>query len=955
MAEGQILGKDVINDDVFERLNKFVTSLDDIILRFDKVEKTGRSASSSIAFAEAEKENAEAIKKSNSALTERQKLENRISTQTEKIRAANSDLGRQYAQQRVELTRLNRENRTQETIVNKNERAYKRLSLQYNEAKKDLKDLIVTIGQYTPAAQRQAREVERLGQKIKTADAIAGDFQRNVGNYPSALRPAIGVVRQLIGVFGVVEGIRLGARLVADLSRIAREARGVDFAFERLGNNATQAFEKTRESTRGLISELDLKRAIVQFDNFNLSLEQINTLLEFAAVRSAQTGENFEFMLNSLVEGLARESLRRLDNLGVSMNDIKNTSKELGVSINEAFTILAGQEVERAGNILDEAANGGQRFNASLENIKQSVGDNINTFKGFGIVNTFLERTNLLVKIQGEFLNGNISLIDRLKAGFGFLSSSRAEENRQLLEEIENRRKLKKEIDAQIEAYGKLNNITGQGPLEEGQGGFDFLTGPEQENAIKTLETINQDLEKQRRLLEATDVTDKKRLRTIADKINALKAEREAILSLLDTEERANRSRREFIDTFELDSEATINGTIGYLKNLRSAVSIGGAEWINLTAQIEDFEKTLTRLREQATLSVEDIAFIDSDAAQDALDVQNFLNTEGIEIQALELSKFLKQNQEELLSEYDSLYERDFDNFLKWAKAKTEAEIEENNARERLLNDSLSVAQDFAQAFFEIQANRIDDEISKQNDAFDAIVNNKNSSEEQIRIAELKRDENEKRLLKEQEKRQRRAFLLQQAFEVAKVWIADATARANALASTSLIPFPGNLAAFASMQGIITTNTAIALGAILAQSLPAFFKGKNYTDKYEGPATWGERGREVKIGSDGSVELSPNRTTPLYVKRDDIITPTVSDFQRKMKQPGSEVFKRVVGNKYKADTDARMRVVHISGQRDSETADLIRETNRLLKKMNRRPINVNSNVVIKKPSKFFAA
>lgn len=955
MANGQITGKETFSDDLFERIDRFVDGLDNIVKGFDQVEQKGKSATNSIAFADAERKNADAVKKANTALTERERLQRRVERQAQKIQLANSKIGREYAEQRVELLRLNREQRTQAIIINENERAYTRLSRRYNEAKKDLKDLIVTTGQYSPAAQKQAREVERLGQKIKTADNIAGDFQRNVGNYPSALRPALTTIRQLIGVFGIVEGIRFGFRLARDLSNIAREAKGVEFAFKRLGNQGRQSFDAIKERTKGLFSDLEVQQAIVEFDNFRLAGEELGTIFEFIAVRSAQTGKSFEFLRNSAIEAITKESILRADNLGISQAAL-NQELDKGVDFLTAFGNVARREINRAGDILDEAANGGQKFSASLENIKVAAGQNINTFQGFSVVNDFLDRTNDLVRLQGEFLNGNISLIDRLKAGFGLLSGSRAEENKELLSEIENRRKLTEELKAQAEAYGRLNNQVGAGPVTEqqanGAAGFDFLAGP-QEETVRTLETINAELQQQQEIFNNIDANDKKRLRTVADKINALERERKAILDLIEPQKEANKAQQEFISNLDTASESTFQIAISNLKGLRAELEVGSDQYKNITRDIENLEKALDGLKNGFDL--DNIDFIDPNAAQDAIDVDNFLNTEGIELAAKQLAGSLKQTQEELLAEYDSLYERDYQNFLKWAKEKTEAEIKENDRRLEVQQELLSIGQDFAQAFFEIQSNRIEDEIEKQNEAFDAVVNNKNASEEQIRIAEIKRAENEKKLQEEREKRQRRAFLLAQAFEVAKVALADATARANATATSFLLPPIAAQAYLASAQGTITTNTALAIAAILAQSIPQFFKGKNYTDKYEGPATWGERGREVRIGTDGNVEVSPNGTTMTYVKKDDIITPSVSAFHRSMQNPSSEVFKRVVGEKYTNDTNTRLRVVQVSSGESQETAKLLKETNRLLKRQGRRPINVTSKVVIDKPSKYFAS
>ena len=206
------------------------------------------------------------------------------------------------------------------------------------------------------------------------------------------------------------------------------------------------------------------------------------------------------------------------------------------------------------------------------------------------------------------------------------------------------------------------------------------------------------------------------------------------MLGIIESTQKATNTQKEFARTFELDTEEGLTAAIALLEENQKQQSIGGDEWVRLGEKAEEYRKILQRLKEEANFSIEDIVFVDDDFAQDAIDIDNFLNTEGIEFQAKLLADRLGQNQKDLISEFDSLYERDFQNFQEYAQRKLEAENLITQQRVQNQLDFLSTTQDFAQAFFEIQSNRIDDEIEKQNEAFDAIVNNKNSSEEQIRI-----------------------------------------------------------------------------------------------------------------------------------------------------------------------------------------------------------------------------
>ena len=66
------------------------------------------------------------------------------------------------------------------------------------------------------------------------------------------------------------------------------------------------------------------------------------------------------------------------------------------------------------------------------------------------------------------------------------------------------------------------------------------------------------------------------------------------------------------------------------------------------------------------------------------------------------------------------------------------------------------------------------------------------------------------------------ALLIEKTFAVADVIVNDARARVAALASTSALPFPANLAALAKMQALISTQTGLSLAAIGAQTIAGF-------------------------------------------------------------------------------------------------------------------------------------
>jgi len=86
--------------------------------------------------------------------------------------------------------------------------AYARGSAQLNILKKNMKDAAFLYGENSVQVQRLSKEFSGLDNRIRAADKVAGDFQRQVGNYSN------GVTKGLAGVFS---GIRQLAYILPGL------------------------------------------------------------------------------------------------------------------------------------------------------------------------------------------------------------------------------------------------------------------------------------------------------------------------------------------------------------------------------------------------------------------------------------------------------------------------------------------------------------------------------------------------------------------------------------------------------------------------------------------------------------------------------------------------------------------------------------------------------------------
>ena len=155
---------------------------------------------------------------------------------------------------------------------------------------------------------------------------------------------------------------------------MAREAEGVSKAFERL--NKPGLLDNLREATHNTINDLELMKQAVKFDNFNLSLEQMGTFLAFAQQQAKDTGQDVNYLVDSIVTGLGRNSLPILDNLGLSATEIRERMKETG-DMTTAVAQIIEERMKNAGDYIETASDRAAQAQTRLENAMMELG---NTF-----------------------------------------------------------------------------------------------------------------------------------------------------------------------------------------------------------------------------------------------------------------------------------------------------------------------------------------------------------------------------------------------------------------------------------------------------------------------------------------------------------------------------------------------------------------------------------------------
>jgi len=174
------------------------------------------------------------------------------------------------------------------------------------------------------------------------------------------------------GGFGIITKLISGiTEAAAESVKLYREAEGIRIAYERL--NKPDLLDNLRKATQGTVSDLTLMKYAVQASNFDVPLSKIAGLFAFARQRARETGVSVDYLVNSIIVGIGRESPKILDNLGINVRKVREEFNRTGDYATAVFNIINEQGIEGAQSI-DTLADSLDRLNAKFENQQAIVG-----------------------------------------------------------------------------------------------------------------------------------------------------------------------------------------------------------------------------------------------------------------------------------------------------------------------------------------------------------------------------------------------------------------------------------------------------------------------------------------------------------------------------------------------------------------------------------------------------
>jgi hypothetical protein len=172
---------------------------------------------------------------------------------------------------------------------------------------------------------------------IKQANASLAETPRQTNFVTDGLKK---VGAAMVAAFAVDKIVSFAKEAIT----LAAKAEGVERAFAKIGS--PELLAGLRSATNGTVTDLVLMQSAVKASNFKIPLDQLGGLLKYAQMQARATGQDVDYLVESLITGIGRKSVLVLDNLQISAVELR---EKLGDVSMETATV--GQVAEAVGTI----------------------------------------------------------------------------------------------------------------------------------------------------------------------------------------------------------------------------------------------------------------------------------------------------------------------------------------------------------------------------------------------------------------------------------------------------------------------------------------------------------------------------------------------------------------------------------------------------------------------------
>jgi len=258
------------------------------------------------------------------------------------------------------------------------------------------------------------------------------DFRRGMSNIDRSLRQLSGGFGALGGVIGASFAVDAITQFVSESVKLGATMEGVRGAFERFADETT--LDGLREAVSGTVDDLKLMQMAVRAKNFKIPMDVLAKGLKFATQRAMETGESVDYLVESFVIGLGRESVKILDNLGISTLEIQKKTKEVG-DMTKAVGMIMDEAFENAGEQVVTTSMKIDQQKAAITNLKIAIGEQLapiysafldNTIDGLKNINNLLSKQTGFQEKAANALKTYFDITGKGQSTLGQLASGLA-------------------------------------------------------------------------------------------------------------------------------------------------------------------------------------------------------------------------------------------------------------------------------------------------------------------------------------------------------------------------------------------------------------------------------------------------------------------------------------------------------------------------------------------------
>lgn len=273
---------------------------------------------------------------------------------------------------------------------------YQQESKTLNDLRNRYKDLALAGRENGIVAKGLLQDITKLDAKLKNVDASVGQFQRNVGNYTSALDSFKGSATNILGAAGIglglSEGISFLKESFAEFQKSEKAAKELDFALRNVGGEGTLALEKLSnqaqqlEENLGLFEAEDIQNLQKELVNLGASSTQVEALTPKILDLAKATGMDLATATDVSIKAINGQT-KGLKAVGLEFEDTGDRTQNYNILLEKL------DKFQGAAAASSETLEGKQqRLAIAYGNIKESVGEFLTNY-GTELLNFYDELT----------------------------------------------------------------------------------------------------------------------------------------------------------------------------------------------------------------------------------------------------------------------------------------------------------------------------------------------------------------------------------------------------------------------------------------------------------------------------------------------------------------------------------------------------------------------------------